>query len=61
MNKKKRLLSTVLNWDLGSLKTDLKYHMLIKQLFNRQAKFGCKLIRLAIHPKDPTGILEEQF
>ena len=60
LNKKKRLLSTVLNWDLGSLKTDVKYHTLIKQLFSRQVKFGCNLVRLAIHPKDPAGILEEQ-
>lgn len=57
---KKRLLSTVLNWDLGSLKTDLKYHTLIKKLFHKELTLNCNLIRLAIHPKDPAGILKEQ-
>jgi predicted deacetylase len=60
LNRRMRLLSTVLNWDLGSLRTDMKYHRLIKNLFKKQVALGCKLIRLAIHPKDPGGVLEEQ-
>jgi predicted deacetylase len=60
LNGNVRLLSTVLNWDLGSLQADLKYHALIKDLFKKQVLLGSKLVRIAIHPKDPPGILEEQ-
>ena len=60
LDKHKRLLSTVLNWDLGSVKIDMKYHGLIKRLFRKQVLRGCSLIRLAIHPKDPSPVLAEQ-
>src|SRR5437867_3655310 len=60
LNKRVRLLSTILNWDLGSLRTDLRYHDLIKKLFKRQLSYKSKLIRIAVHPKDPKGILTEQ-
>jgi predicted deacetylase len=60
LDRKKRLLSTVLNWDLGSMKTDLRYHRLIKKLFRKEISLDSKLIRLAVHPKDPAGILKEQ-
>lgn len=55
-----RLLSSVLNWDVGSVRKDNECRKLIKSLFENKLLSKSKLIRIAIHPKDPKGILSEQ-
>jgi predicted deacetylase len=61
LDKNVRLLSNILNWDLGSLKTDNKYATLIKKLFNKKLLLKSRLIRIALHPRDPNGVLDEQY
>ena len=55
-----RLLSSVLNWYVGSVRKDNECRKLIKTLFEKKLLSKSKLIRIAIHPKDPKGILSEQ-
>jgi predicted deacetylase len=60
LKNKTRLSAGVLNWDQGSDERNRQFLKINKQLFKDKLMKNSKMVRLAIHPKDPEEALNDQ-
>jgi predicted deacetylase len=60
LKNKTRLSAGVLNWDQGPDERNRQFLKINKQLFKDKLMKNSKMVRLAIHPKDPEEALNDQ-
>jgi predicted deacetylase len=60
LRKNTRLLTNILNWDVGSPMLNLRFMEINKNLFRKKVMGNTEMIRIALHPKDPSEALAEQ-
>jgi predicted deacetylase len=60
LNKNTRLATNILNWDAGSELLDQLYRQINKRIFRNKVMGNTEMIRIALHPKDPSEALPEQ-
>lgn len=60
MTKNIRLHSNLLNWDQGSKEVDRIFLRINKALYKKKIMGNTQLVRIAIHPKDPSQALADQ-
>jgi predicted deacetylase len=60
LKNKTRLSAGVLNWDQGSDERNRLFLKINKQLFKDKLIKNSKMVRIAIHPKDPEEALNDQ-
>jgi hypothetical protein len=62
IKKTRRLHASVLNWDqTGSPQKNKEYLKKNKQLYRLKLQKNSRLIRIAIHPRDPEEALHDQI
>jgi predicted deacetylase len=60
LDKNTRLATNILNWDAGSELLDQLYRQINKRIFRNKVMGNTEMIRIALHPKDPSEALPEQ-
>lgn len=60
LSKNTRLLTNILNWDVGSPMLNQRFLQINKSLFRNKVMGNTEMIRIALHPKDPPEALATQ-